>query len=244
MDSTSTSTRADTFHPNDVATWRAHFDDVGYCILRGVFPTSTLQGAENACNNLVQQLGDRLRASAKIDNTYADAPFDERLALMCECCPEQLPNLFRKELHSSPEFYDLLCHENLMTAVRHLLCDDVDGIRIFPNYSCRPKTKSPLHTVTWHQDSGLRADGGPSTAPLDERVDAFGLGRVVNCWTPLVPATAKNGAMKFIKRSQERGILEHVFVGSYKGSTASGERLPDHVDDSQVAQGAQSVPAG
>ena len=80
--------------------------------------------------------------------------------------------------------------------------------------------------MTWHQDSGLRADGGPSTAPIDERERAFGLGRVVNCWCPLVKATAANGAMKFIKGSQRRGILEHEFIGAYNGSTASGERLP------------------
>ena len=29
-------------------------------------------------------------------------------------------------------------------------------------------------------------------APLDKRVNAFGLGRVVNCWTSLMPATAEN----------------------------------------------------
>jgi len=236
--------RTDTFAPNDVEHWQHHFEMQGYCILHNLLPPATLQRAEEACTNLVHQLGERLLADQKIGDVLASAPFNERLALLCQSCPDQLPNLWRAELHQSPAFYDLMCHDNVFRAVRHLLSHDVDGIRIFPNYSCRPKTKSPLHTVTWHQDSGLRADGGPSTAPLDERVDAFGLGRVVNCWTPLVPATAENGAMKFIKGSQHRGILEHVFLGAYQGSAASGERLPDTVDGAQVAQGAQRVPAG
>ena len=239
-----TTTRLDTFSPTDVQLWKTHFDTHGYCILKNLLPASTLQNVQSACNNLVTQLAERLLSQNKITDTFPNAPFNERLASICSTCPDQLPNLFRTELHDSPDFYNLLCHQNVLAAVRELLEKDVDGIRIFPNYSCRPKTNSPLHTVTWHQDSGLRADGGPSTAPIEERVDAFGLGRVVNCWTPLVPATATNGAMKFIKGSQTRGILEHVFLGAYTGSAASGEKLPDSIDRNQVSKGAQSVPAG
>ena len=236
--------RPDIFSPGDVEQWKSYYDLHGYCILRNIFPTDTLSNAKAACNGLVDELAQRLVENNIVSNTYPEAPFEERLALVCQNCPTELPNLFRSELHSSPAFYNLLCHEQLINAVRELMLPEVDGLRIFPNYSCRPKTSSPLHSVTWHQDSGLRADGGPSTASVEERTDAFGLGRVVNCWAPLVEATAENGAMKFIRGSQNRGILEHVFLGSYNGSTASGERLPDSVDGSQVSKGAQHVPAG
>ena len=76
-----------------------------------------------------------------------------------------------------------------------------------------PKEKSPVHDVVWHQDAGLRADGGPNTASVDERLDAFGIGRVVNCWTPLVDVTKENGAMKFLPGSHHRGILERIRLG-------------------------------
>ena len=241
-----TTTRSDTFSPDSIDQWKAHFDLHGYCILRDVLSKTVLLGAEAAAASLVDNLAERLIAQNLVKDTFKDAPFNERLSLLCATCPQMLPNLYRAELHQRKEFYDLLCHRPLLECVRHLLLPDVDGIRIFPNYSLRPKTKSALHEVTWHQDSGLRADGGPSTAPIEQRVDAFGLGRVVNCWTPLVPATIQNGAMKFIRGSQHRGILEHVFLGAYDGSTASGERLPStsDVDTTQVAGGAQTVPAG
>ena len=45
---------------------------------------------------------------------------------------------------------------------------------------------------------------------MKERLDSYGIGKVVNCWTPLVNVTKENGAMKFIPRSQRLGILKHV----------------------------------
>ena len=135
--------RTDTFSPSDVPLWKAHFDLHGYCILRNVFNQEALTGAENACKELVENLTQRLLAQHTITSaeTHPDAPFNTRLSLVCANCPEQLPNLFRNELHNSKEFYELLCDPTLITAVRQLLASDVDGIRIYPNYSCRPKTK-------------------------------------------------------------------------------------------------------
>ena len=94
---------------------------------------------------------------------------------------------------------------------------EAKDLRIYPNYSARPKTPHPVHTVVWHQDAGLQADGSVSTAPVAERLDAFGIGKIVNVWTPLVNVTVENGAMKFIPGSQKLGILEHEVGGSYPG---------------------------
>ena len=71
--------------------------------------------------------------------------------------------------------------------------------------------------MVWHQDAGLQADGSVSTAPIEERLTAFGIGKIVNVWTPLVNVNAENGAMKFIPGSQKLGILEHEIGGSYPG---------------------------
>jgi ectoine hydroxylase-related dioxygenase (phytanoyl-CoA dioxygenase family) len=92
-----------------------------------------------------------------------------------------------------------------------------DKIRIFPNYTARPKTPHAIHSVVWHQDAGLTGDGSASTAPVEERLDSYGIGKVVNCWTPLVKANRENGAMKFIPRSQKLGILGHEIGGVQPG---------------------------
>ena len=146
------------------------------------------------------------------------------------------------ELHQE-EFFDLLCGERLLECVQRLL-PDANKIRIYPNYSCRPKTKSKIHAVTWHQDAGLRGDGGPSTASEEERYDAFGRGRVVNCWTPLVEARRCNGAMKFLPQTHKT-LIKHVLMGQYDGATETGGRLPKSADDfKSAAAGPQNVPAG
>ena len=236
--------RLDTFLLDDVSLWKTHFHKHGYCILRNVFDEAyVLNEAISGCKALVDELANRLLLQNYIHDTCNNAPFDTRLIELCKNCPDQIPNLFRKELHR-PQFFPLLCHQNVLKVVRHLLSPDVDAIRIYPNYSCRPKTKSPIHDVVWHQDAGLRADGGPNTASVDERLDAFGIGSVVNCWTPLVEVTRENGAMKFIVGSHHRGILEHRLLGSYSGCSENGETLTKYISKHDVECKSQTVPAG
>ena len=69
-------------------------------------------------------------------------------------------------------------------------------------------------TVLWR---GVCLRSAPTRVhrPAEARLAAFGIGNVVNCWTPLVSATAKNGAMKIIPKSQNAGILRHVQIGMY-----------------------------
>ena len=86
----------------------------------------------------------------------------------------------------------------------------------------------------WHQDAGLAADGGPSTAPVEERLDSFGLDAVVNCWSPLVEANVKNGCMKFIPKSHKGGLLVHENLGLYDGVSASGKKLGEDENDKKA----------
>jgi hypothetical protein len=64
----------------------------------------------------VSDLADKLVANGKVQDTYESAEFDERLMKLCENCPEELPNLYRKELHRIGIF-GLLCHPELVEAV-------------------------------------------------------------------------------------------------------------------------------
>ena len=236
-------TRSDTFSLLDDTLWTEHFNKYGYCILRDVFEAKVLEEARKGCEELVDELATRLILKNCISDVCRNSKFDTRLIELCKNCPDQLPNLFRKELHRK-QFFPLLCHPKVLRVVRRLLNPDVDAIRIYPNYSCRPKTESPIHDVVWHQDAGLRADGGPNTAPIDERLDAFGIGNVVNCWAPLVKVTKENGAMKFLKGSHHRGIMKHKLLGSYNGCSENGEVLSNKGTGANVIQESQDVPAG
>ena len=235
--------RKDTFYLNDKDLWIKHFHEEGYCIIRDLYNQNTIDEAILGCKRLVDELAKRLLEKGKIINTFDDSDFDSRLIDLCASCPNDMPNLFRSELHKS-KFFSLLCNSDVMDVVRRLMNPNVDAIRIFPNYSCRPKTKARVHDVVWHQDAGLRADGGPSTASIHERLDAFGVGSVVNCWAPLVEVSRENGAMKFLPGSHHRGILDHVLLGSYSGASERGEKLQDHIIKEEVNEKAQNVPAG
>ena len=244
MNTATKMTRKDTFLLDDEHLWTRHFYQEGYCILHNLFDeVEVLHKAISGCNELVDELANRLFLHNDINDRCINSSFEVRLIELCKDCPDQMPNLFRKELHR-PQFFPLLCHRNVLKVVRRLLNPDVDAIRIYPNYSCRPKTKSPIHDVVWHQDAGLRADGGPNQASIDERMDAFGIGSVVNCWAPLVNVTKENGAMKFIPRSHHRGILKHELLGTYIGCSETGEVLEDKAPTPDEKQESQKVPAG
>jgi len=70
-------------------------------------------------------------------------------------------------------------------------------IRLYPNYSARPKLPDHAPTqVLWHQDGGYT--GGQAE-----------MLRMVNVWTPLVPARVENGCMQFIPGTHRLGIVPH-----------------------------------
>ena len=168
---------------------------------------------------LVDERAQRLVAAGNLA-VAPDGPFETRLMMLCADHPDDLPILFRTELHKR-EFFPLLCDARLLELVASLM-PEAESVRIYPNYSCRAKSPSPKHEVVWHQDAGLTGDGKPATSPAAERLDAFGLGRVVNVWSPLVPVRVANGAMKFIPRSHRLGILPHV-LDSVLGTAAHGQ---------------------
>jgi len=126
--------------------------------------------------------------------------------------------LYRAELHQK-EFFPLLCNPNLLDII-HVLLPHASEIRIYPNYTARPKTPDPIHEVTWHQDSCLRSDGGPSFVSAEERLKAFGPDSMVNMWTPIVPTRIENGAMLVVPGSHKLGMLEHVNLKSYESLKA------------------------
>lgn len=80
-----------------------------------------------------------------------------------------------------------------MAAV-HELIQDVDAIRLFPNYSLRPKTNLAIHEVIWHQDAGLTPSGAPNDASVEARTDAFGIGTTVRNYKQLRFNTHRGGS--------------------------------------------------
>ncbi len=179
------------------------FESEGYVILSGFYPERAVEAARGAASELVDRFADRLTAAGKISHDHAEAPFETRLARLCEDAPDEAPHIFRKELHMAG-MYEVFFHPPLLDIVETLLGEE---LRLYPNYSIRPKLPDHAPTlVLWHQDGGytfrVHRDGDHS----QETVNAL---RMINVWSPLVSAREENGCMQFIPGTHRIGMARH-----------------------------------
>ena len=182
-----------TSNPALDAAGRTQFKEEGYLILRGFLTPTILADAQGAINELVSQHAERLVAAGKRTDRLDDAPFSLRLLKLYEHNLDEAPVIFRPQLHLSGLF-PLFFHRGLLDRVESILGSE---IRLYPNYSVRPKYPDLAATeVLWHQDGGY-TEG--NVAEL----------RMVNVWTPFVPARVANGCMQFIPGTHTLGPVPH-----------------------------------
>jgi hypothetical protein len=91
--------RSDTFPLEHRAAWEAHYAEQGYVIVSGVLSDAVVAEAKRGCAALVEALAQRLLAKGAVADACEGSPFETRLVDLCRGCPEELPNLFRAELH-------------------------------------------------------------------------------------------------------------------------------------------------
>lgn len=176
---------------DDVA--QAQFAEQGYLILRGFLSPAILDEAHASINDLVDGYAEQLVSTGKRSDRLADEPFPTRLLKLYEQHLADAPVLFRPQLHLAGLF-PLFFNPALLDIVETLLGGE---IRLYPNYSVRPKYPDLAATeVLWHQDGGYtEGDVGDL--------------RMVNVWTPFVPARVTNGCMQFIPGTHKLGPVPH-----------------------------------
>jgi phytanoyl-CoA hydroxylase len=179
------------------STARARFEEQGYVILKGLLEPDVVRNARAELEGLVDRLARSLRAGGKIRRLHADEPFETRLYRLFQDRVEEAPKSFRPELHLAG-LYPVFFHPVLLDIVEEYLGGE---IRLYPNYTARPKLPEWEGTlVLWHQDGGYTdrgAGGGVETL------------RMVNVWSPLVPARVENGCMQFIPGTHRLGVVPH-----------------------------------
>lgn len=183
--------------PDEIDRLRAGFNAQGYVILPGFLEQDVVASARAALATLVEQHARRLLQEGTITDDLADAPFETRLLQLYAGRLSDAPVLFRPELHLAG-MYPLFFHPRLLDVVEAFLGSE---IRLYPNYSARPKYPDCKATeVLWHRDGGYTEGQGLGHAETL---------RMVNAWTPLVPAREENGCMEFIPGTHRLGIVPH-----------------------------------
>jgi phytanoyl-CoA hydroxylase len=176
------------------------FESDGYVFLRGFIDSRTVANVQAELTALVDQEAEKLIRSGKISDRFENEPFEARLFRLYESHIDEAPGGYRPELHL-PGFFDVFFNPRILDIVEVILGPE---IRLYPNYTVRPKLADQIQTlVLWHQDGGYtdrwhKTQSGEVTEL-----------RMVNVWTPLVPARVENGCMQFIPGSHKHGLFTH-----------------------------------
>ena len=172
------------------------FEEQGYVILKGIFSHEVLNGVQSELESLIDQTVNTLIASGKLRDRFASEPFETRFFRLFEGHMDDAPTSFRRELHL-PGMFDMFFHPRLLDMVELFLGRE---IRLYPNYTVRPKFPEWAGTeVLWHQDGGYTAGGDMGVRDL----------KMINAWAPLVPVRVHNGCMEFAPGTHRLGVVPH-----------------------------------
>lgn len=177
------------------------FENEGYIILPKVLMQDVVQGARQSVQELVDREADKLVEQGLISDLLKDEPFETRWLQLFEGKLDQAPDSFRSELHLAG-LYSVFFDAKVLDVVESFLGSE---IRLYPNYTVRAKIPDhPKAVVLWHQDGGYTAVNSPESA--GHAVDEM---RMINVWSPLVPANRQNGCMQFVPGTHKLGVVPH-----------------------------------
>ncbi len=195
------------------------FHEDGYLIKRGVIPGDDLTPVKSALATVIDEQIAQLHADGAVTETFADASFERRLALMCDRYPEHLwavmGPIFSGRF-TGPEIFHAITHPSLLSCVESLIGPTIIGSSV---YRVRPKLPNwDRGEVPWHQDSGY------FLAHCDSML-------VLTCWAPLIDVDENNGCLYVIPGSHRDGITRHYTGGHGGYLEIAGEDLPtgEHV---------------
>ena len=193
----------------------ARFNEEGYLLVRGALEERDLDPVIEEYEAYIDHRAEQLLAEGKISQTYADEPFDRRLASICSENSEIYPELDIMQLRGRACF-EFLGNDNLLDLIEGLVGPE---ITCSPIQHVRPKlpvgltpSGSDAHEVPWHQDAGVTW----------EEADPY---FILTVWLPLVPATVEKGCLEIIPRTHGRGLWQHHSKRGV-GTTIVDEAMP------------------
>ena len=175
------------------------FHHDGFLIVRDLLPPEALQPLVEELERKVDEAANEAvsRGILAASDTYPEAAFDTRLALVSNVCDDRdwLWQQVHSKRHKTAGMFNLRTWPALLDVAESLI-----GAEILAHPQCVLRGKLPNHeagVVPWHQDLAYLI---PEEA---------GETLVVNFWIPLVKATADNGCLQVLRGSHREGLLPH-----------------------------------
>ena len=191
------------------------FNAEGYLVVRDCLPLSDLTPVIDEYAAYIDQRAQELYAAGKITQLYADAPFDQRLALLCRENSEIYPELDIMQRRGAAAFA-FLRNPTLLDMVECLVgpeitCSPIQHVRPKLPAGLTPRGSDP-HVVHWHQDAGVTwAEADPYF--------------ILTVWLPLTSATAAHGCIQLMPGAHKLGLLQHRIKRGL-GTAITPEALP------------------
>lgn len=174
------------------------FNRDGYLVVRNALTDSDLDPVIQEYAAYIDKRAQELYTDGKISQLYADAPFNQRLALICGENNEIYPELDIMHLRGKASFA-FLRNENLLDVVECLVgpeiaCSPIQHIRAKLPAGLTPEG-ADQHVAPWHQDAGVTwAEADPYF--------------IVAVWLPFTRPTRKTAAATD-PRTHGQGLLLH-----------------------------------
>ena len=194
------------------------FRRLGYVVKEGVYSAAEMQPIKDAFTAIIHREALALQARSELDDVFADAPFETRLAQIRFASPEACAKIYQAVMgrggggFHGPPMLAFLRHPPLLSCIEGLIGPDIIGSSV---YRIRPKLPQWDHgEVPWHQDSGYLL------AHCDVHL-------IVTCWVPLIDVTVANGCLHVLPGVQRDGILRHYTGGHAGYLEVPAEELPE-----------------
>ena len=176
-------------YPNQIA----RFHEDGYLVVEDVLSPADLQPVIQEISEAIDKEARALMAQGELSRSYADEPFERRLAYITAETEAVYWSVCSGNLHG-PGVFHLITNPKLLDLAESLLGPEIIASSV---YRLRPKVPGFAHgVVPWHQDSGY-------FEPFcDEEL-------VLTMWIPLVEATPERGCLRVMRRAHTNGVVPH-----------------------------------
>lgn len=191
------------------------FNDQGYLLIRQALAPVDLAPVIDEYTAYIDKRAQELYTTGRLSQLYADAPFEQRLALICREANDLYRELDIMYLRG-PASFAFLRNAHVLDIVETLIgpeitCSPIQHIRPKLPSGLTPRGSDP-HVVHWHQDAGVTwAEADPIF--------------ILTVWLPLVAATPENGCLRVMPGVHKQGLLRHRTKPGL-GTAIAPEALP------------------